>query len=122
MRHRLEDAVTGRQLLRLLPPRRSPDQVVASAGELRPPVAAGFGDRESQKLIGATVVEPVDDLPGDDGVRLGVVGEDLDGQALVDDPADLLLRPVGEGDPCAVVKASEENAYLFSQLIDKYCD
>ena len=65
------------------------------------------------------VVEPVGDLARHDPPGVRVVGQDLDRHLLVDDLADLLLRPVGQGDPGVVGEAAEHHADLLAELVDE---
>src|SRR5262249_9812991 len=77
------------------------------------------GHGQLKELIRHSVVEPVDNPLGHHCPDLRVVGQHLDGQALVDDLADLLLAAIRQGHPGAVGKTAVHNAYFFPQLIDE---
>src|SRR5260370_22578075 len=74
---------------------------------------------ELHEMVGAAVVEPADDAAGLDLAGRRVPGEHLEGQALVDDLADLHARPVGEPDPRVVVQTSKHYPYLLAGLVDE---
>src|SRR5947208_182554 len=118
----VQDAISDRQLLGLTPTTRRPDLVVRGARKLRPPVAMTLRHCELQELVSGAVVEPVDDLLRDDSVELGIVGQHLYRQLLVDDLADLLLSAVGERHSRVCAEAAEEDPYLFPQLVDEDTD
>ena len=87
--------------------------------ELSFAVATGLSDSELQEMLGRPVVEPVDDLARDDLAGHGVVGQDLDVHALIDDLANLFLSAIGESNSGAVGHASEHDADFFPQLVNE---
>ena len=119
VRERLQDPVADGQVAGLAPATRGADLMVGGAGELGAAVAGRTGDGELEEPVGAAVVEPADHLLGHDGADLGIVGQHLDRQALVDDLADLLLGAVGQRDPGAIGEAAEEDADLLAELVDE---
>ena len=114
-----EKPVTGDQLPRWAPAPGRADKVVFGGRELRPAVSPGSGDGELKEPLGAAVVEPVHDPPGDDTILLGIVREHLHVQPLIDDLADFLLGAVRQGHPGRVRHAPEHDPDLFPQLVDE---
>ena len=106
MRHGLEDSITDHEVLRLPPPAGVRIWWLGVQANCARPLPPGLATVKCQELIGPPVVKPVDDLLGHDRPELGVVGEHLDRQLLIDDLPDLLLGPVGERHPGAVARSS----------------
>src|SRR5437773_6878011 len=70
-------------------------------------------------MVGAPVVEPVRDPSRFDLPRVRVPREDLERQTVVDDPADLHARAVGQAHAGVVVETPEHYAYLLADLVDE---
>ena len=76
-------------------------------------------DLELEEMIGAAIVEPVDDAPWLDPPCRRVVGEHLDRHPLVDDLADLLAPPIGQDHAGRIVQAPEHDTDLLADLVDE---
>ena len=119
MREGFEHPVADLQLAGLAPTTGGADQVVRGARQLGPAVLRRLGHGDLQELVSSAVVEPVHDPLGHDGARFGIVGEHLDGEALVDDPADLLRAAIRQDHLGAVMEAAVHDADLLPQLVDE---
>ncbi len=119
VRQGLEHPVAHLQLAGFAPTAGGADQVVGGTGQLGPAVLGRLGHGDLEELVGYPVVEPVHDLLGHDRADLGIVGEHLDGKALVDDLADHLRAPVGEDHSGSIVEASVHDSDFFPQLVDE---
>src|SRR5450759_3942999 len=117
-------AITYGELPGLSPSARCTDEVIGCEihdGAPVPSSAATALNGEVKKLIGSTVVKPVDDLLRYELAKILVVRENLNCHPLVNDLPDLFPGTIRKGYVCIPGSAAKHDAYLFPQLINEYC-